>query len=166
METLRSLDLSFNDLGNAGLLALKQGLCGNASLIKLNLSHNNISENSGEVIEAILLENTTIQELDLSWNGFYTQPGRLRVVNMFLFFTKQNIWIGNKKLCNGLLKSDRIKSLNLSWNAIGVVPAVRPLTRYLKKAECLEELDISNNRYTVQKYHKTLVEIYDPVKFL
>lgn len=71
--------------------------------------------------------------------------------------------IGNKKLFNGLLKSDRIKSLNLSWNAIGVVPAVRPLTRYLKKAECLEELDISNNRYTVQKNHTTFVEIYDPV---
>lgn len=80
METLRSLDLSFNDLGDAGLLALKQGLCGNTSLIKLNLSHNNISENSGEVIEAILLKNTTIQELDLSWNGFYTQQGILKVL--------------------------------------------------------------------------------------
>lgn len=72
-------------------------------------------------------------------------------VNISLFLIKQNILIGNKRLFNGLLKSDRIKSLNLSWNAIGVVPAVKPLTRYLKKSQSLEELDISNNRYTLQQ---------------
>lgn len=77
LQTLKSLDLSFNELGDKGLLALRDGLCGNTCLKKLNISHNNITEDSAEAMEKILLENRYIEDLDLSWNSFYTAQGKL-----------------------------------------------------------------------------------------
>ncbi|KAL1497564.1 hypothetical protein ABEB36_008503 [Hypothenemus hampei] len=127
LQALKYMDLSFNELGDEGLLALKDGLCENTSIKKLNLSHNQITEDSGECLETILMENKFIEELDLSWSGFFTGQG-------------------NRKLFKGLLVSDRLKVLNLAWNGIGIVPAVKPITRYLRNSKNLEELDLSNNR--------------------
>nr|CAI5829747.1 unnamed protein product [Callosobruchus analis] len=126
-QFLSELDLSFNSLGDKGLKLIQMGLCETPSLKKLNISHNELTEESGETLEKILVENKTITDIDLSWNGFYTGPG-------------------NKKLFNGFKNNDRIKWLSLAWNGISTKAAISPLTKFLKKAQNLEYLDMNFNR--------------------
>lgn len=75
-QFLTGLDLSFNSLGDKGLMNLQTGLCEAPNLRVLNISHNGLTEESAETLEKILLENKIIQELDLSWNLFCTPPGK------------------------------------------------------------------------------------------
>lgn len=75
-QSLVELDLSFNSLGDQGLIELQDGLIDAYTLKKLNLSHNNIGEDSSKAMSAILKETQSLRELDLSWNDFYTQQGQ------------------------------------------------------------------------------------------
>ncbi|XP_030757143.1 uncharacterized protein LOC115883011 [Sitophilus oryzae] len=127
LQSIKSLDLSFNDIGDHGLLHLQNGLSENMSLKKLNISHNNLTEASGEALEKILMANKYIEDIDLSWSGFFTTQC-------------------NKRLFNALTRSNRIKVLNLAWNGIGDPQAARPISRYIRATDTLEELDLSNNR--------------------
>lgn len=72
---LAELDLSYNSLGDNGLLNLLSGLCETTSLRKINLSHNELTEDCAEYLEKILLKNITLREIDLSWNFLNTGLG-------------------------------------------------------------------------------------------
>jgi Ran GTPase-activating protein (RanGAP) involved in mRNA processing and transport len=131
-------------LGDKGLKILQPSLIENTSIKKLNISHNNLTEDSGATLEQVLIENKALEELDLSWNGFYTGPGEHPCFNLILY--KLIELQGNKRLCNGLQKNELISWLNLAWNGIGTGLAMRPITKYLRKTKVLEFLDLSWNR--------------------
>lgn len=50
------------------------GLCETPSLMKLDLSNNQLTEECAEALERFLSENNTLEELNLSWNCLNTGP--------------------------------------------------------------------------------------------
>lgn len=67
-QTLRSLDLSNNNLGVADARALGEGLCANTVLERLLLKHNNIELSGIEALAVSLAFNSTLSLLDLRLN--------------------------------------------------------------------------------------------------
>ena len=70
--TLRSLELSDNEIGDSGLMALSRGLQQTTHrplLHRLNVQSNLITNDSGPTIAAMLRSNRSLQELNLSFNS-------------------------------------------------------------------------------------------------
>lgn len=84
MSSLQELDLSFNSLGNEGLSAAKTSLSSMANLAKLNLSHNEFTENSAVHLYEILVESQRLKELDLSWNCLNSPSCKFKEIQMLL----------------------------------------------------------------------------------
>lgn len=78
------LDLSFNSLGDRGLYNLLHGLCETSTLRKLDLSHNEFTEECADTVEKIILGTKSLKELDLSWNFLNTGPGAVQNKRNFL----------------------------------------------------------------------------------
>ncbi|CAN0176435.1 unnamed protein product [Bubo scandiacus] len=127
MSYLHALQLS------GGLYAPKESHClytffslqGNYQVKKMDLSHNEFSEQGGQLLGQTLASNTTLETLDLSWN-------HLR--------RKVTVALGT-----GLRGNAALKILNLSWNGIGNGGALA-LGEALKVNNMLVHLDISNNQ--------------------
>ena len=68
-STLNTLDLSRNNISDAGATALAQALHHNSTLERLDLSSNNISDAGATALAQALHHNSTLKELDLSHNN-------------------------------------------------------------------------------------------------
>lgn len=66
--TLTNLNLTYNDIGAEGAKAIADALKTNKSLTHLNLSANHIGDEGGRAIGDALKTNTTLAHLDLSGN--------------------------------------------------------------------------------------------------
>lgn len=65
---LASIDLSNNDIGNKGVIAILEACKTNEKLTQLNLAHNRVGDTGAQKIGEILKENQTITSIDVSHN--------------------------------------------------------------------------------------------------
>ena len=107
------LQLSWNAIGNKGLKEICNGLKATKTIKTLELSMAEISK--VDCLREVLLNNSQLEKLDLSWNGIWDE--------------------GLKEICNGLKTTKTIKTLELSMAAISKVDCLR---------EVLQQLTIGN----------------------
>ena len=73
---LRSLQMSFSEIGDAGASALAESLQGNATLTALWLCRNGIGDEGASALAVFLEGNTTLKVLDLQLNGVISEAQR------------------------------------------------------------------------------------------
>ena len=121
---LQTLDLSFNDIGLNGAVALAEGLKCCTNLQTLNLSVNSIGSDGAVALAEGLKCCTNLQTLNLSGNSIGSD--------------------GAVALAEGLKCCTNLQTLNLSGNSIGSDGAVA-LAEGLKCCTNLQTLDLSLN---------------------
>ena len=127
---IETLNLEDNKLGDKISIKLFEALQNNSTLKKLNMSKNFLSDVIADSIKTLFQKNSYIQEIYLHWNLFKT-PGGI-------------------KIFQGVLESESLMVLDISWNSIGsgnpsVVPDILEL---FKKNDKLIHLDLSNNNFS------------------
>ncbi|XP_031549260.1 leucine-rich repeat-containing protein 74B-like [Actinia tenebrosa] len=123
---LKSLNLSYNEIGDSGAIRLGPVLVNNQSLTFLDISWNNIRSAGAEALCRGLSRNTSLTELDLSWNG---------LGNFGAECTKQTL-IDNKS----------IRILNLSSNHISIT-GIKHIAQALHRNRTLQVLKIGKNPF-------------------
>ena len=154
---LKELDLSFNCLQATGATIVCKGMRTLTNLTKLNISNNNIS--SGEAahdIAAVLSQNKSLEELDLSFNNLGAS-GAVRIFQKIKGFTsliKLNIGsirmadFAADNIATVLNTNINLKELDLSYNNIQTVGAVQIFKNTVNLN--LNKLNISHNNITDQ----------------
>ena len=120
--TLKELDLSDNNLNEQGISRIFYRLKV-FTLIKLNISHNNINAHAADCIATFLSVNTNLKELDLSHNVLQSA--------------------GAIKICG--INISYLIALNLSYNEIAP-EAANSIVTFLSRNPKLEKLDLSYNK--------------------
>mgnify|MGYP006116376329 CR=1 FL=1 len=91
----------------------------------LHLNQNNLIK-CGSAIGGLIANNTSLTDLDLSWNQFRNTE--------------------STKVAKSLLSNDTLTNLNLSWNHFGVDAAVFAIAKFISNSSYLHTLDISYNK--------------------
>ncbi len=127
-KTLQELDLTNSPIGASGLGYIAKGLKHNSGLVKLSLykCFVSVTEGNGPLLEEMLRENKTLQELDLTTNP-----------------------IGASRLgyiAKGLRHNTGLVKLSLPWCSVGVTEYNGPLLEeVLRENKTLQELDLTNS---------------------
>jgi len=144
--SLTSLSLSNNVMGDECLSLVAEAACHASSLTYLDVSYNaqpsdrrGIGSHAGVSLKRLLLANTALTTLNLSWNALTASTCSL--------------------VAQGLAKNCVLTSLDLSWNSFGRSPAIKPLSFALSgkrtggvegSGSGLKYLDLSNNVIDIQ----------------
>ena len=123
--SLRSLNLSGNNLTDGDIELFATILLENNRLRELNLSHNDFGDGAGSILGHAIGENESLEILDLSWNHFRHQSGIA--------------------ILDGIRASSRLKKVNVSWNGFGNEGSFAA-SDILKNNNVLLDLDLSSNR--------------------
>jgi hypothetical protein len=134
---LQTLLLNGADVDDGEAANLMEAFKSNKSVHTLGLAHNKVGTNEvlktvkpddvvtgGEAIAAMLMVNTTLTKLDVSWNGIRQWSA------MALGMAFEN--------------NSTLKSLNLAYNAFGDM-GTQVLGRALRKNTVLEEINLTSN---------------------
>ena len=124
-QTLDTLNLYRNQIGEAGVKALAGALEKNLNLLQLNLGYNQIGDAGALVLAETLEKNPNLQQLDLTGNRIGDK--------------------GVQALAEALKKNHYLQLLDLSWNQIGDTGA-NALAGALEKNLSLLQLDLGNNQ--------------------
>ena len=140
-NTLRQLRISWNDidldlnsnvtslnmkkLSNTGAILVSKFLYYSTSILKFNLSHNDISDNGAVAISECLKNNNTLQELNMSHNKVSDS--------------------GIISIYKALEMNAKLRKFNISYNNISDDGAVA-ISEYLKNNNTLQELNMSHNK--------------------
>ena len=154
---LKELDLSFNCLQATGATIVCKGMSTLTNLTKLNISKNNIS--SGEAareIAAVLSQNKSLEELDLSFNNLGAYGAARIFQNMKGFTSLIKLNIGSIRMADFaadniatvLNTNINLKELDLSCNNIQAVDAAQIFKNTVNLN--LNKLNISHNNITDQ----------------
>ncbi|CUF05632.1 leucine-rich repeat protein, putative [Bodo saltans] len=123
---LKKLKLGGNDL-TGGVKAIADALIENRSLVELSLSECHVAGSDGVALAAAIAANKTLKVLDLSKNRLGND--------------------GVAPIAEALRKNKVLVSLNLSSNGIGDAGGVA-LTRFIKENSSLQELNLRHNSMT------------------
>ena len=123
---LQILNISYNDIHDAGATAISKCLKTNNSLQELNLSHNMVSNSGISDISKALQENKTLHILDISHNIIY-DTGALAIGE-----------------CLEINKS--LQELNMSHNMVSN-NGITVISKALERNETLQMYNISHNEY-------------------
>ncbi|XP_036887231.1 leucine-rich repeat-containing protein 74A [Sturnira hondurensis] len=123
-SSLLNLQLSGNDFTDESAELLCLALSANYRIREMDLSHNQFSDKGGELLGQMLALNVGLVSLDLSWNHFCS-PAAVA-------------------LCNGLRANVTLKTLDLSMNGFGNEGAAA-LGETLRFNSSLAYIDVSAN---------------------
>ena len=153
--TLQNLDISSNNISDAGTAAISDNLKRNNSLVKLNMSRNKITGERVKMIVEALQVNTTLKQLNLSINKI-TDDGAtfisegLKYNNSLqeLNMSRNNITSeGAKMIAKALQVNTTLKQLDLSINNI-YDDGATAISNVLTSNISLQVLNISHNSIT------------------
>jgi len=99
LEGLKSLDLSFNDLGDEGMDCICQAIKDNTHLTQLTIGANGLSSSCGKSVEDLLVNNTTLTSLNLIDNRIG--------------------YDGTVHIASALKSNSTLRELNLNKNCLG-----------------------------------------------
>ena len=147
---LEELHFSHNNLQAAG--AVKICRTNISKLIKLNISHNNISNKASNDIATFLSHNKKLQLLDLSYNnlGFISIFKNMQSPNKLSVLKINNCCIiseAAKELATVLLCSSKLKEIDLSHTDLSTTDAIK-IFEGMRNILDLVAIDISHNMIT------------------
>ena len=124
--TLRELDVSYNDLRDAGGLALLDALRENATLHSLDISANGLREGAASAVAELLLLNTSLRSLKVEHN----------------FFTHRSM----QHIASALEQSAKTTLTSLSLKASGwcTNEAAEDLATFMRGNTTLRELNLAD----------------------
>ncbi|CAF0834693.1 unnamed protein product [Adineta steineri] len=140
--TMESLDLSWNSISGKGAVALVNGIQKNIFLKTLNLAHNGLAGGEcGRALFQAFKENTTLIELDLSYNRLATEPAT---------------YIGR-----GLVKNESLQKIRLTGNPLestGCYAILKPFTAKNIIPNKLELIDLTEILVNLD-FHEVYVQV-------
>ena len=151
--SLQNLDLSYNGLSTSDAINIFKGMKNISSLVTINLSNNNnITDKATEKLATVLLHNTSLQNLDLSYNDLSTSDAvnifkGMKNISSLVTINLSNNNITNEAtqdLATVLLHNISLQKLDVSYNYLSTLDAVN-LFKGLKYASNLTVLNISHN---------------------
>ena len=118
-RSLLKLDLSYNDIGSGGAAALSRGLRSNSSLLQLCLCYCGLDETAAEPIgDALAFAKTSLIHVNLQGNRLGDEGLRL--------------------LSGGLERNSSLLELNLNDNRIGSIPNSAALRAMMTFGSCVQ----------------------------
>lgn len=171
-QNLKQIDLSnnnFNDIDSAKALA--SALVSNKFLEILDLSNNNLGANllSMNYISEALLLNQTIHSLNLAENNLGERADIVKNLSdsfsRIKTIKKLNLSgnafginsISVRYLAEGLILNESIIELDLKNNLLGNMESISYLCALLEKNEIIEILDLTKNKFGINKESYTLL---------
>ncbi len=150
--TLKTLKLSYNNIGDVGARLLADALLNNTALTNLNLFNNNIGPNGTKDIAGALEKNTTLTNLNLSSNNIGVDGAKylagallkntvLEILDLGINNIRDN---GAKALADALETNTVLTNLNLWDNNIGAEGAEH-LIKLLERNPFLQQLNCRAN---------------------
>jgi Ran GTPase-activating protein (RanGAP) involved in mRNA processing and transport len=153
-SSLKILDLSRSRLEDISFLSI--GVGQNSSLRCLRLRSLNISDGDlGELLSS-LSDNSSLKELDLSFNRMRDMPNICSLLREsqyleHLYLGYQNVWQAPKisfaEFASALAENTSLKTLSLAKNKLDDSDA-EELCEALRRNQTIENLDLRENRFT------------------
>ena len=152
---LEELDLSYNNMQSAGVIVNMKGIVNISTLKRLNISSNDITEETANYIGDVLSHNTKLEELDLSCNSLQA-AGAIKIFNsMVEIVTLKRFSISKNSITDEvtdylvpfLCCNTKLEEIDLSYNRLQVAGIVQIL-KGLKDIPSLKLLKISNGYIT------------------
>ena len=146
---MKDLDLSFN---NSDMIKVFTGMKNMLNLVKINISHNSISDEAADKLATVLPHNISLQELDLSYNDLSASAvlkilkGMKSIFNLIKINISHNM-ITNEtadELANLLLHNTKLKELHLSHIDLTTSKAKR-IFKGMKNILNLLAINVSHN---------------------
>ena len=125
---LQSFDISQNNLGDLATSSVVSALKGCKFLTSIKLQNTHAGLKTGIMLGELLSMCKNVSAMDLAWNEFRGA--------------------GGTALLDGVLDSQSLKRLELSWNGLGDDACSNAMAKVLAANSVLEYLDLSHNRLT------------------
>ena len=153
---LQVLNISFNNLQELGCKNIFQALKeGSHILSSLKIGHCKIINEAADELTNVLLNNTRLKELDLSYSNLLTSDatrifdGIKNTLNLVAIYVRYIIITSEvaDKLAASLIYNASLRELDLSYNKLLALLAIK-IFRGLENTTSLEAIDISHNMIT------------------
>ncbi|CAF0988062.1 unnamed protein product [Adineta ricciae] len=152
-NTLTTLNLSWNKIGDAGAQYVSDALRHNTTLTVLDLYDNEIGDAGAQYVSDALRHNTTLTTLHLSRNQigekgaqYVSDALRHNTTLTTLYLSRNQIGdAGAQYVSDALRHNTTLTILNLSWNEIGDAGA-QYVSDALRHNTTLTALDLSRNK--------------------
>ena len=149
---LQELDLSYNSLSKLDSLRVLKGMKNISSLVKINVSHNEIIDEAADELASVLLHNTLLQELDLSYNSLSKLDslriftGMKNISSLVKINVSHNEIIDEAadELANVLLHNTLLQEFDLSYNSLSKLDSLR-IFKEMKNISSLVKINVSHN---------------------
>jgi hypothetical protein len=125
---LQSFDISQNNLGDLATSSVVSALKGCKFLTSIKIQNTHAGLKTGIMLGELLSMCKNVSAMDLAWNEFRGA--------------------GGTALLDGVLDSQSLKRLELSWNGLGDDACSNAMAKVLAANSVLEYLDLSHNRLT------------------
>ena len=150
--SMKSLNLSNNNIGNEGVIAIAEALKENQIITTLDLHNNFIGPEAATALANALRVNSSITKVILTYNNIENEGATAlaEALRVNKTVTSLNLWmnkigpVGATELAEALKVNKTVTSLNLSNNKIGPVGATA-LANALKVNSNIASLNLSRN---------------------
>ncbi|XP_014228862.1 leucine-rich repeat-containing protein 74B-like [Trichogramma pretiosum] len=128
ISSLRHISLRRCDLHAEGFSYIAKATSANALLLSLDVSDNNLDENSADHISYLISNTDSLKKLNLSWNNLYSKDTC-------------------EKMFKALIKNTTITDFDLSWNAMNQ-EGIFSLTNFIINTKTVERLNLEANCFS------------------
>ena len=152
---LKEFDLSLNSLFISDAVNIFHGMGNISNLVAINLSHTYITDEAADELATVLLHNTSLRNIDLSYNNLSTSDAMKIFKGMKNISKLEAINISHNmitdeaadELANVLLHNTSLQNIDLSYNNLSTSDAMK-IFKGMKNMSKLEAINISHNMIT------------------